>query len=114
MQGQVLTQTADGGTGPLDTRGAYFGMSAYAGVLGGTYVSNLTGAEINTDITVGVGNRVYFHTGIQVASNIGERGYGLDACFSGSCLGGSGSTWGHGIAFHGLNGAPALQMTLPY
>lgn len=114
VQGQVLTMSGDGGTAgaPL---GAYFGMSSYAGITGttGTYIANLTGMEINTYIEAGVGPtagiRCSFHSGIQIASYIGERGYTLDTCFSGGMLGGSLYGWKYGMSFHGLNGAPAFS-----
>ncbi len=114
IQGQVLSDTGDGGTGVGDLRGAYFGSSSYAGVYGGaSYVANLTGAEFNTDIQIGsgatAGVRVSFHTGVQVASLIGERGFNLDSCYSGSCLGGSTRGWKYGLSYHGLNGGPAFE-----
>lgn len=113
LQGQVLSDTGDGGTSPTDLRGAYFGTAAYAGLYGtAKYVANITAAEFNTDIAAGsgatAGVRVAIHTGVQVASLIGERGYGLDACFSGACLAGSNFGWKYGVAFHGLNGGPAF------
>lgn len=113
LQGQVLSDCGDGGTGPSDLRGAYFGAAAYAGLYGSAkYVANITAAEFNTDITAGsgatAGVRVAIHTGVQVASLIGERGYGLDACFSGACLAGSNFGWKYGVAFHNLNGGAAF------
>ena len=113
VQGQVLTDTSDGGTSITDTRGNYFGFSAFGGVLGGGYVNNLTGGEINTQINPGVGayagKVVRLHTGIQIASYIGERGFDLDCALSVSNLGGSPKTWKTGLAFHGANGSPALN-----
>lgn len=110
VQGQVLTQSGDGGTGPADLRGAYFGGSDYAGLYGtARYVNNITGREINTDIQASDGTRVDYHTGIQIASNIGERGFSLDTAISVSNLGGSARGWGYGISFSGKNGAPAFE-----
>lgn len=107
MQGQILTFTGDGGTGPTDTRGAYFGMSAYAGMYNtADWIANLTAGEFNTDIAAN--KNIAIHTGVQVASLIGSRGYGLDACFSGACLATSAFGWKYGVAFHGLNGGPAF------
>lgn len=113
MQAQVLSDCGDGGTSPTDLRGAYFGSAAYVGLYGtAKYVANITAAEFNTDIAAGTGAsagvRVAIHTGVQVASLIGERGYALDACYSGSCLSGSNFGFKYGVAFHGLNGGPAF------
>ncbi len=114
MQGQTLTDSGDGGTSLADLRGAYFGMSSYVGVYGAAkFIANVTAGEFNTDVAIGAGasagNRMSIHTGIQVASLIGERGFSLDACFSGSCLGGSVRGWKYGLAFHSLNGGPAFE-----
>lgn len=110
VQGQVLSNTGDGGTGPSDLRGAYFGGSDYAGIYGSAYyVNNVTGREVNTDIQAGNGTRVDFHSGVQIASNIGERGFGLDSAISISNLGGSARGWGYGVSFHGKNGAPSFE-----
>lgn len=109
IQGQVLTDTGDGGTSAVDVRGAYFGGSAFAGALGGNRIANLTGFEFNTEITAGPGTRVAIHTGLQVASKIGERGYGIDSAISVSNLGGSTRGWQYGVCFHGSNGAPAFE-----
>ncbi|MCJ2369800.1 hypothetical protein [Pseudomonas sp. RGM 3321] len=105
VQGQVLTNSGDGGTSPSDLRGAYFGGSDYVGLYGtAKYVNNITGREVNTDIQASDGTRVDYHTGIQIASNIGERGFTLDTAISVSNLGGSPRGWGNGISFSGKNG----------
>ncbi|MBI6848640.1 MULTISPECIES: phage tail fiber domain-containing protein [Pseudomonas syringae group] len=109
IQGQVLTDCGDGGTSAADVRGAYFGGSAFGGVLGGNRIANLTAFEFNTEITAGAGTRVAIHTGIQIASKIGERGYGIDAAVSIGNLGGSPRGWLYGICGHGANGAPAFE-----
>ncbi|QXG34039.1 phage tail fiber protein [Pseudomonas viridiflava] len=109
IQGQVLTDCGDGGTSAADVRGAYFGGSAFGGVLGGNRIANLTAFEFNTEITAGGGTRVGIHTGIQIASKIGERGYGIDAAVSIGNLGGSPRGWLYGVCGHGANGAPAFE-----
>jgi hypothetical protein len=101
VQGQVICQNGDGGTAP-SPKGGYFGMSTSANISGGTHVFNLSGIEVNTGITAGAGTRVNIHTGMQIASLIGERGYGFDCAISVSCLSGLG--WKYGIGFTGLNG----------
>jgi len=106
--GQVLTDAWEGGTAgsPL---GAFFGINAFAGAGGGsTYVFNLTSGEFNTDIATGDVNRVHYHSGIQIASNIGSRGTFVDAAISISNLGGSPNTWSNGILMGAQNGANAL------
>ncbi|MHB9828514.1 hypothetical protein [Pseudomonas savastanoi] len=109
LQSQVLTDCGDGGTSAADVRGAYFGGSSYAAILGGNRIANATGFEFNTEITAGSGNRVAIHTGIQIASKIGERGYGIDAAVSIGNLGGSPRGWLYGLCGHGANGAPAFE-----
>ncbi|KPW36483.1 Uncharacterized protein ALO51_01701 [Pseudomonas amygdali] len=110
VQGQVLTNSGDGGTSPSDLRGAYFGGSDYVGLYGtAKYVNNITGREVNTDIQASDGTRVDYHTGIQIASNIGERGFTLDTAISVSNLGGSPRGWGNGISFSGKNGGAAFE-----
>jgi hypothetical protein len=111
VQGQSLSDSGDGGTGPLDLRGAYFGTSSFAGISGdATYVRNVTAAELNTDIRAGTGtNRVSYHSGVQVASFIGERGFDIDAAVSVSNFGTSPLAWRHGMYFGSQNGGHAFQ-----
>ncbi|WP_288659545.1 MULTISPECIES: tail fiber domain-containing protein [Pseudomonas] len=104
VQGQVLSDSGDGGTA-ASLKGAYFGISSYAGLLGGAkYAANLTSCEFNTYIAAGNNDRVSFHSGVQVASFIGERGYNVDAAIAISNLGGSTKGWKHGIYCHDANG----------
>jgi hypothetical protein len=107
--GQVLTDAWEGGTAGA-TKGGFFGINAYAGAGGNsTYIFNLTSGEFNTDIATGNVNRVYYHSGIQIASNIGTRGTFVDAAISISNLGGSPNGWKNGILFGGQNGRQALD-----
>lgn len=113
-QFQVITETGDGGTGPLDTRGALFATSMYTEIRGAAkYVSTATGCESNVFIIAGTGDtagkRVDFGSNFQAADFLGERAYGLDVFFSMSCLGGSPRGRQYGIASHGRNGAPAFE-----
>jgi hypothetical protein len=104
VQGQVLTDSGDGGTA-ASLKGAYFGISSYAGVLGNAkYTANLTSCEFNTYIAAGNNDRVSYHSGVQVASFIGERGYNVDAAIAISNLGGSTKGWKYGIYCHDANG----------
>jgi hypothetical protein len=106
--GQVLTDAWEGGTAG-SPKGAFFGINAYAGAGGNsTYIFNLTSGEFNTDIATGDVNRVFYHSGIQIASNIGTRGTFVDAAISISNLGGSPNTWSNGILMGAQNGANAL------
>jgi hypothetical protein len=108
VQGQVLSDSGDGGSVGA-TKGAYFGMSSYAGISGSaTYVYNITGCEFNTSIAAGTGTRLSYHSGIQVASSIGERGSLYDAAFSISNLPGSATSWKNAILIGAQNGAEAL------
>lgn len=106
LQGQVLSDSGDGGTS-ASPKGAYFGSSSYAGISSGaTYTSNVTASEFNTSIAVGSGTRTAYHSGIQVCSEIGERGYQVDAAISVSNLSGVG--WENGILFSAANGIHAF------
>jgi hypothetical protein len=110
LVGQVLTDAWEGGAAgsPL---GGFFGINAYAGASGNaTYVYNLTSGEFNTNIATGDVNRVSYHSGIQIASNIGTRGTSVDAAISISNLGGSPNGWKNGILFGGQNGRQALDV----
>lgn len=106
MQGQVLSDSGDGGTSDTP-KGAYFGSSSYAGISSAAnYTSNVTACEFNTSIAAGSGTRTAYHSGIQISSEIGERGYNTDAALSISNLSGVG--WGNGILFSAANGAHAF------
>lgn len=110
VQGQVLTASGDGGTSTADRRGSYFGISSSAGALGGQYINNLTGCEFNTYIASGnEGTRVFYHSGIQICSDLRQRGYAIDAAFSISNLGGSIYGWQYGMYFNGGNGRHPLD-----
>ncbi|RMV69979.1 hypothetical protein ALP05_02364 [Pseudomonas caricapapayae] len=107
---QVLTSTCDGGTSRTDTRGNYIAGNSIVNVMtSGSYTSNISAHEFNTFTYTADGNLTPIHTGIQIASNIGERGYGIDAAVSIANLGGSLRGWKYGIASHGSNGAPAFE-----
>ena len=106
LQGQVLSDSGDGGTA-ASPKGAYFGSSSYAGISSGaTYTSNVTASEFNTSIAAGSGTRTAYHSGIQICSEIGERGYNVDAAISVSNLSGVG--WQNGLLFSAANGSHAF------
>jgi hypothetical protein len=108
--GQVLTDAWEGGAAG-SPKGAFFGINAYAGARGNsTFIFNLTSAEFNTNIAAGDVNRVHYHSGIQISSNIGTRGTSVDAAISISNLGGSPNGWKNGILFGGQNGRQALDV----
>lgn len=113
VQGASYTDSGDGGTGIYDARGAYFGSSSAAGIRGtAKFTSNVTAHEFNTFVEAGTGDtagvRTRMHTGVQIASFIGERGYGLDAAISVSNLGSSPKAWQYGMYFGSQNAGPAL------
>lgn len=109
-QSQILTTTGDGGTSTTLTKGAYFGGSSYAGAYGSSqYMANLTSWEFNTDIAAGVANRVAYHSGVQISSLIGQRGFNLDTAISVSNLAGSTFGWNCGIFFGSQNGRHAFD-----
>lgn len=106
--GQVLTDAWEGGTAG-SAKGGFFGINAYAGASeNSTYIFNLTSGEFNTSIATGDVNRVYYHSGIQIASYIGTRGTSVDAAISISNLVGP-NGWKNGILMGAQNGRPALD-----
>lgn len=112
VQGHIITTSGDGGTAaqPL---GAYFAGSGYTAILNDAYhVMNATGWEFNTYIMAGVGanagKRLNIHTGLQIASYIEERGYGLDTAISIGCLSPSPLGWKYGMTFSSTHGAPSF------
>lgn len=110
IQGLTISLTGDGGTSSSDVRGEYFALSGYTRIGGSAaYVHNITGCELNTEIVAGSGTRVAFHSGMQIASLIGERGFQLDTAMSLGCLGGSSFGWKYGIATHAMNGRPTFD-----
>jgi hypothetical protein len=102
--GQVISNYGDGGVanGP---KGAYFGINPIVQIGGTAYhTANVTGGEFNTFIAAGGGgNRVRYHSGLQIASMIGERGYTYDAAIAVSGING-GQGWRHGLLFGPMNG----------
>lgn len=101
VQGYGSTSSGDGGSSGNE-KGAYFGGGFVAQIVGGTFINNTSGIEINTVIPPGSGTRTKIHNGLRIASFIGERGYGADAAISVSTLGtigGVDAKWGTGILF---------------
>lgn len=110
VQGQFLTTTGDGGTGPLDVRGQGFGSSSICQIVGtAKFMFNATAHEFNLHIDQGDGNRAYLGNGIQSADYLGERPFGYDFFYSMACLGGSIRGHKYGLGAHALNGAPAFE-----
>lgn len=110
--GQVISKTGDGGTLSAP-KGAYFGMNPYAGLIDEAYfTANHTGLEVNTYIQEATNGRrrTDYHSGLQIASFIGQQGAGIDAAISISNMGGP-NGWRHGILFSTANGSHAFDAT---
>uniref|UniRef100_A0AAU6W179 Peptidase S74 domain-containing protein n=4 Tax=unclassified bacterial viruses TaxID=12333 RepID=A0AAU6W179_9VIRU len=112
VQGHVITTSGDGGTDGAP-QGAYFAGSGFTAILNDAYnVMNATSWEFNTYIMKGTGanagKRVNIHTGLQIASYIEERGYGLDTAISVGCLSPSPLGFKYGMTFSSTHGAPAF------
>jgi hypothetical protein len=104
VAGVAQTSSGDGGTGGTG-EGAYFGGNFVANNIGGLWISNLTGLEINTLTEDLGGNEINYHSGMQIVSAHRARGYTIDAAIAISNKSSSTVTWANGINFGSQNGA---------
>lgn len=112
VTGSAHTYSGDGGTSGVG-KGAYFGGNFYGALLGGNWVTNVTGAEFNTRIVPHVdGNEVHIHSGLQIASNIGARGYTLDTSILVDVRSNSTYTFRNGIIWGGQHASLGADSTV--
>ena len=107
VAGLAQTTTGDGGTGGTGL-GAYFGGNFVANNLGGKWIANMSGIEINTTTTDNGGDEINYHSGIQIVSGHKKRGYTIDAAIAISNKSASTTTWANGIRFGSMNGSNPL------
>jgi len=104
LQSQGIADTNNGGT-LVTPRGAMFGTSCYGALTGlAQYWANLTGSELNTEISGSQANQVAYHSVFQTASYFLQRAYQVHCVWGMSNLGGSTIGNKFGILIGAMNG----------